>query len=375
MQAQATSIQYQCTACSSPLARWSARCPSCSALGTVRTLTQDAQEALLRRFASDGEIARGIGKTPPPSTPETTSPVAAVAPSPPEIAPLPSRAEPVRITSVEEREHPRVSSGLSSLDRVLGGGIVPASVILFGGEPGIGKSTLLAQALARASKVVGRRVLYVTGEETIEQATMRARRVDAAHDDVWIVAESEVQTILSYVQRYEPAIVAIDSIQTVHDPDIGAAPGSLVQVRHCAGMIASFAKRTGTTTIIVGHVTKDGAIAGPKTLEHLVDVTLQLELGEHTDSRFRYLRAHKNRFGSTQEVGAFEMAERGMLDIEEQEAREQDRKAVDRGDSETARLRRALRAAIETWCPRDPGGDGADAETYRLVLDALGDRT
>jgi DNA repair protein RadA/Sms len=236
----------------------------------------------------------------------------------------PSYPEPIRITAAEEIIVPRTPSGLAGLDRVLGGGLVVGSAILLSGSPGAGKSSLVAQLLAGVSRQAGRRVLYATGEESVAQAAMRARRVNAIHDQIWIVAETDVDRVIAHARAIEPAILAIDSIQTMSTEEISGSPGSLVQVRECAARLARYAKETETTTILVGHVTKDGAIAGPKTLEHLVDVTLQLEAGEAEGSAYRYLRAHKNRFGSTLEVGAFEMLEKGLVDADEEAARAAD---------------------------------------------------
>jgi DNA repair protein RadA/Sms len=204
----------------------------------------------------------------------------------------------------------RRTSGIGELDRVLGGGMIAGSLILLGGDPGVGKSTLLVQALAGLA--ADGRVLYATGEESIAQTALRARRVGAAAAALTVVAETDVERILGHAQAQPPAVLAVDSIQTVYTPLLDSIPGSLAQVRECASRLMQFAKTTGTPTIIVGHVTKDGAIAGPKTLEHLVDVVLQLE-GD--GGPYRILRAHKNRFGSTQEIGVFEMRGAGLAEV------------------------------------------------------------
>jgi DNA repair protein RadA/Sms len=196
---------------------------------------------------------------------------------------------------------------------------------LLGGDPGVGKSTLLIQALAglatadpsqrqRTTDSAQRLgVLYATGEESVAQTAMRARRVGAARDSISIVAETDVEKILMHAHALKPCVLAVDSIQTVYTPLLDSIPGSLAQVRECAGRLTQFAKTTGTPTVVVGHVTKDGGLAGPKTLEHLVDVVLQLE-GD--GGPYRILRAHKNRFGSTQEIGVFEMRGAGMAEVE-----------------------------------------------------------
>jgi DNA repair protein RadA/Sms len=218
---------------------------------------------------------------------------------------------PVAITeAVEIAAGDRRTTGIAELDRVLGGGMVAGSLVLLGGDPGIGKSTLLLQALAGLTSGGG--VLYATGEESIAQTAMRARRVGAATAGLTVVAETDVERILMHAHALAPSVLAVDSVQTVYTPALDSIPGSLAQVRECASRLMQFAKTTGTPTILVGHVTKDGAIAGPKTLEHLVDVVLQLE-GD--GGPYRILRAHKNRFGSTQEIGVFEMRGAGLAEV------------------------------------------------------------
>ena len=218
---------------------------------------------------------------------------------------------PVAITGVVEiSAKDRRTTGIGELDRVLGGGMVAGCLVLLGGDPGVGKSTLLVQALAGLASRGG--VLYATGEESVAPTAMRARRVGAAAEELIVVAETDVECILAHARAHPPAVLAVDSIQTVYTPLLDSIPGSLAQVRECASRLMQFAKTTGIPTIIVGHVTKDGAIAGPKALEHLVDVVLQLE-GD--GGPYRILRAHKNRFGSTQEIGVFEMRGAGMAEV------------------------------------------------------------
>jgi DNA repair protein RadA/Sms len=227
---------------------------------------------------------------------------------PPTLAP---RSEPIRITLAEAEIHERIVTTIEPLDRVLGGGLVVGSIVLLGGEPGQGKSTLIAQALAKCN----RRCLYVTGEESIGQATMRAQRVNATTDQIWIVNETDVDVVIAHARDIRPDVLAIDSIQTCVDATIGGVPGSVNQVRACGAKLAAFAKAEGIATILVGHVTKDGSLAGPKTLEHLVDATLSLEESEYFATQ-RVLRAFKNRFGSTQELGAFVMHAHGLAALE-----------------------------------------------------------
>ncbi len=265
---------YGCQACGHVEPRWLGRCPACQEWNTLIE-SIDAGEA-----------------------PQSASGVA-------------DGGAPQPITDVGEHVGgPRRTCGIAELDRVLGGGLVAGSIVLLGGDPGVGKSTLLIQALAGLG--AAGRVLYATGEESVAQTAMRARRVGAASQAISIVAETDVERILTHARAARPAILAVDSVQTVYTPMLDSIPGSLAQVRECASRLMQFAKTTGTPTVLVGHVTKDGAIAGPKTLEHLVDVVLQLE-GD--GGPYRILRAHKNRFGSTQEIGVFEMRGGGMAEV------------------------------------------------------------
>ena len=213
------------------------------------------------------------------------------------------------VTEVEAGEEERLGTGMEELNRVLGGGIVPGSIILLGGDPGIGKSTLLLQVAWQISANVGR-VLYVSGEESARQLAMRARRLEALHPELLILTETALETIESQISQHNPQIVIIDSIQTIYKAELPMSPGSLGQVRECTSHLMRFAKQTNTSIILVGHVTKDGNVAGPKTLEHMVDVVLYLE-GERQHA-FRILRGAKNRFGSTNEMGIFEMAGHGL---------------------------------------------------------------
>jgi DNA repair protein RadA/Sms len=271
---------YQCQACGHVEARWLGRCPACH---EWNSLVEQFEDSAAPRPSSVGV---SVGEGPRP------------------------------ITEVIEIGGDRHAVGIGELDRVLGGGFVTGSAVLLGGDPGVGKSTLLVQALAglatsRASRSTCR-VLYATGEESVAQTAMRARRVGAASDSIALVAETDVEKILAHAHAARPAVLAVDSIQTVYTPLLDSIPGSLAQVRECASRLVQFAKTTGTPVVIVGHVTKDGGLAGPKTLEHLVDVVLQLE-GD--GGPYRILRAHKNRFGSTQEIGVFEMRGGGMAEV------------------------------------------------------------
>jgi DNA repair protein RadA/Sms len=208
-------------------------------------------------------------------------------------------------------ESSRVKTGSSELDRVLGGGLVPASLILVGGDPGIGKSTLILQVCARISQSM--RVLYVSGEESVGQIKLRADRLNAVSPNVYMVSETSFERIEGLIEKEKPDFVVIDSIQTVYSEAMSSAPGSVSQVRDVTGKLLRISKKNGVTVFVVGHVTKEGAIAGPRVLEHMVDTVLYFEGERHQD--FRVLRAVKNRFGSTNEIGIFEMGSAGLLDV------------------------------------------------------------
>ena len=225
---------------------------------------------------------------------------------------LEAAAVPVPITQVTIEERGRIQTGIGEFDRVLGGGIVFGSVILVGGEPGIGKSTLLLQVMNRLASQ-GRRVLYISGEESAQQTKMRADRLGIASDELYVVSETSLERIVNDIQTLRPAVVVADSVQTIYSSEITSTPGSISQVREVSNRLLYLAKRTGTPVFLVGHVTKEGAIAGPKVLEHMVDTVLYIE-GE-TRHAFRILRAAKNRFGSTNEIGVFEMKDSGLVEV------------------------------------------------------------
>jgi len=219
---------------------------------------------------------------------------------------------PVALYKVTSEKTERTLTNIAEFDRVLGGGLVKGSLVLIGGEPGIGKSTLLLQAAERLAKADP--VLYVSGEESVSQIRMRAERLGKIPEKLFVVSETNVETIMNHISKVNPVAVIIDSIQTVYRNDIPSAPGSVSQVRESAGQLMHLAKTTGLPIFFVGHVTKEGAIAGPRVLEHLVDTVLYFE-GDHNYSS-RLLRAHKNRFGSTNEVAVFEMTEQGLREVE-----------------------------------------------------------
>jgi DNA repair protein RadA/Sms len=217
-------------------------------------------------------------------------------------------AKPRRLAEIDADAVPRLETGIAELDRVLGGGLVPGSVVLLAGEPGVGKSTLALQLAAGLPS--GRPVLYVAGEESPEQIRLRADRLPRLPEALVVLAETRVEALAAPWREAQPQLVLVDSVQTLRSERVESAPGSVAQVRECAALLAATAKAHGAALVLVGHVTKEGAIAGPRVLEHLVDVVLQLE-GDRFHA-FRLLRAHKNRFGSTQEVGVFQMGEAGL---------------------------------------------------------------
>jgi len=220
-------------------------------------------------------------------------------------------AKPVDLSSVETEEIQRSGSGLEELDRVLGGGLVPGSAILIGGDPGIGKSTLLLQTLAGLGGRLN--ALYITGEESIQQVSLRAKRLHLDCQGVKILAETSLERMLEIVKEMRPALLVVDSIQTVYTELLQSAPGSVAQVRECAAQLVRFAKQSGTTVFLVGHVTKEGALAGPRVLEHMVDTVLYFE-GD-PGNRYRVIRAFKNRFGAVNELGVFAMTETGLKEV------------------------------------------------------------
>lgn len=266
---------WRCQNCGQSAPRWIGRCGDCGEYGTF---VEEVEQASVSHGGSS-----------------------------------PSRVAPVALDAVGSSEVDRVPTTIAELDTVLGGGLVPGSLVLLGGEPGVGKSTLLLQA-ADALGRSGRAVLYVCGEESPQQVGMRARRLGAASGSVMLFAELDIAAVEREVRESRPAVLVLDSIQTAFDPDLDGAPGSVGQVRACTARLMRIAKDLGVITLIVGHVTKDGAIAGPRVLEHMVDAVLYFE-GDR-DHSFRIVRAVKNRFGSSSEIGIFEMGEAGLAGVD-----------------------------------------------------------
>ncbi len=222
------------------------------------------------------------------------------------------KSKPAQLGKILTTGRERFETGIGEVDRVLGGGIVPGSLVLIGGDPGIGKSTLLLQIAGQLSKI-NKKILYITAEESLEQLADRARRLKISGENIFVLAESDMLEIADRIEEIEPDVIFVDSIQTVYHPELTTAPGSVSQVRECTAEFMRIAKSRNIATLIVGHVTKDGSLAGPKTLEHMVDTVIYLEGERHMG--LRILRSVKNRYGSTNEIGIFEMDEKGLVEV------------------------------------------------------------
>ncbi len=272
---------YVCSECGGDAPKWQGQCPDCGAWNTLSEVRlESAKGATTNRYgAGPGGLAAGGA--------------------------LRSLAE------IETRDTPRIGSSIDEFDRVLGGGFVPGGVVLIGGDPGIGKSTLLLQALAGLSTTA--KVLYVTGEESAEQVALRAQRMGLDAPGLKLLPEISLEKIQATLLAEMPAVAVIDSIQTLYSDALSAAPGSVSQVRECAAQLTRIAKQTGIVIVLVGHVTKEGTIAGPRVLEHIVDTVLYFEGDTH--SSFRLIRAFKNRFGAVNELGVFAMTDRGLKGV------------------------------------------------------------
>jgi DNA repair protein RadA/Sms len=264
---------FRCDECGNEVAKWLGRCPECQAWGTISEVG-----------AKPGQLTV--------------------------VGPVTAPARPIAEVAAEGAAHR--PTGVAELDRVLGGGLVPGSVVLLAGEPGVGKSTLLLAAAARIAET-GRRCLVVTGEESAAQVRLRAGRVGALADELYLAAETELSAVLGHVEQVQPDVLVVDSVQTIGSAALDGTPGGVAQVREVAGALTRVAKARGIATVLVGHVTKDGAIAGPRVLEHLVDVVLHFEGDRH--SRLRLVRTVKNRFGPADEVGCFDLTDDGIVGL------------------------------------------------------------
>ncbi|EWH01722.1 DNA repair protein RadA [Halomonas sp. BC04] len=274
---------FVCTECGAEYSKWQGQCSSCQEWNTLSEVRLSAARPGAATSGASGRsgYAGNLSR------------------------------EVVDLGNVDLSEVPRLSSTFEEFDRVLGGGLVPGSAVLLGGHPGAGKSTLLLQTACKLAQ--SRQVLYVTGEESLSQVAMRAHRLQLPTRGLKMLAETSVETVLAVAERERPEILVIDSIQTMHLEDIASAPGGVAQVRESAAALTRFAKQSNTVLLLVGHVTKDGSLAGPKVLEHMIDASLLLEGG--ADSRFRTLRGQKNRFGAVNELGVFAMLEHGLKEV------------------------------------------------------------
>ncbi len=272
---------YVCSACGYEAAKWLGKCPDCGSWNTM----EERQAAPVAPRAEEKKLRRAPG----------------------------SDAQAVRVSEIPDQAMERRGTGIAELDRVLGGGVVDGSLVLVGGDPGIGKSTLLTQLCANMA-AEGTDVLYVSGEESARQIKLRARRLGASGSGFYVLSENDMNTVEKRMQQLNPTVMVVDSIQTMYLPEMASAPGSVSQVRECASVLMRLAKLSGCSVFLVGHVTKEGAIAGPRILEHMVDAVLYFE-GDR-QHQYRLLRAVKNRFGSVNELGMFEMTQGGMREVE-----------------------------------------------------------
>ncbi len=268
---------FVCSDCGSEARKWAGQCSDCGAWNTLVEFKPDASP-----------VARG-----------TRTGYAGEA------------QQVMTMAEVSVGEEPRVPTGMSELDRVLGGGLVEGSVVLIGGDPGIGKSTILLQTMTYLAQQSP--ALYVTGEESLQQVTLRAQRLELPRDALRLMSETSIENIIATARREQPKVMVVDSIQTIYSESLTSAPGGVSQVRECAAALVRYAKQSGTALFLVGHVTKEGSLAGPRVLEHMVDSVLYFE-GEQ-DSRFRVVRAVKNRFGAVNELGVFAMTDRGLREV------------------------------------------------------------
>ena len=293
--AKAPKTAYVCNDCGAEFSRWQGQCSACKAWNTI----SEVRLISASNSTKNDRFSGYAGET---------------------------RAKIQTLSEISLQETPRFTSGFKELDRVLGGGIVPGSAILIGGHPGAGKSTLLLQVMCGLAKNMT--ALYVTGEESLQQVAMQANRLNLPTDKLNMLSETSVEQICNLADQLKPQIIVVDSIQVMHLSDIQSSPGSVAQVRECASFLTRYAKTRQVAIIMVGHVTKDGTLAGPKVLEHAIDCSLLLE-GE-ADSRFRTLRSHKNRFGAVNELGVFGMTEQGLREVKNPSAI-----FLSRGDEQT----------------------------------------
>ena len=273
-------VAYVCSECGADHNKWQGQCSACNEWNTLKEFTVSTAKSATVREGYAGGTGLGLNKV-------------------------------INLNEVSLADLPRFTSGMNEFDRVLGGGLVPGSVNLIGGHPGAGKSTLLLQTMCYLAQHMP--VLYITGEESLQQVALRAQRLNLPTDKIQMLAETDVEQIVSIAKNHTPKVIVIDSIQVMHTPGVESAPGSVSQVRESAAYLTRFAKQSNTVLFLVGHVTKDGSLAGPKVLEHMIDCSIMLE-GD-SDNRFRTLRGIKNRFGAVNELGVFAMMETGLKEV------------------------------------------------------------
>ena len=279
--AKAPKRAFVCNECGADYPRWQGQCSACHAWNTITEVRLAASPTVARNERLSGYAgSAGVAKV-------------------------------QKLSDISLEELPRFSTGFKEFDRVLGGGVVPGSAILIGGNPGAGKSTLLLQTLCKLAQQM--KTLYVTGEESLQQVAMRAHRLGLPTDNLNMLSETSIEQICLIAEEEQPKLMVIDSIQVMHMADVQSSPGSVAQVRETAAYLTRFAKTRGVAIVMVGHVTKDGSLAGPKVLEHCIDCSVLLD-GD-ADSRFRTLRSHKNRFGAVNELGVFAMTEQGLREV------------------------------------------------------------
>ena len=284
-------IAYVCSNCGQESPKWIGKCPSCGQWNTFKEIrvaadsgSMAAKQAAASLSARAGHAGMGLRQ---------------------------HQNRPLRLSEISSKDEPRIDMCDGELNRVLGGGLVPGSIVLLGGEPGIGKSTLTLQTILR---MPGRRILYVSGEESAHQLKMRAERIShESNDHCQILCETQLEAIFEHIKEVKPELVVIDSIQTIQTEDVDSSPGSITQVRECASALLRFAKTSGIPVILIGHINKEGTLAGPKILEHIVDTVIQFEGDQHY--MYRILRSIKNRFGSTSELGIYEMQQNGLRQV------------------------------------------------------------
>lgn len=274
-----TKVQFQCNECGATVPKWAGQCPECNAWNTLIEIITESGSA----SAKSGRFREY------------------------------QLAEVCYLAAVDDADNARITSGLSELDRAIGGGLVSGSVILLGGDPGIGKSTLLIQVLAAINSATDINTLYVSGEESARQISLRGKRLGLKLDQIRLLTENNLERIMSVTDNEKPGVLVIDSIQTIYTDLLQSAPGSVAQVRECAAHLVRYAKQMNTTVLLIGHVTKEGTLAGPRVLEHMVDTVLYFE-GD-TNSRYRVIRAVKNRYGAVNELGVFAMTDKGLREV------------------------------------------------------------